>query len=85
MQEDQHSQLTWTPEIPQILGHQPGPEYTIYENNNTYTAEDCHIWTQSEKMHTSCIKLEAPGSGEVRWGGGFRGGDIFVETGGGGI
>jgi hypothetical protein len=29
-----------------------------------YTAEDCQVWTQSEKMHLTLLKLEAPGSGE---------------------
>jgi hypothetical protein len=39
---------------------------------NTHTAEDCQVWVQSEKMHLTLKRLEAPGSLEVWWGGGWR-------------
>jgi hypothetical protein len=29
---------------------------------NTYTAEDCWVWVQSEKMYLTLKRLEAPGS-----------------------
>jgi len=32
---------------------------------NTYTAEDCRDWVQSEKMHLTLKRLEAPGSGDI--------------------
>jgi hypothetical protein len=70
LQEDQQSQLTWTPEIAQALGHQPGSIHSWYEAHNTYTAEDYWAWVQSEKMHLTLKSLEAPGYGEVWWGGG---------------
>ena len=37
-----------------------------YEATNTYTAEDCQVWVQSEKMYLALKRLEAPGSLEVR-------------------
>jgi hypothetical protein len=40
---------------------------------NTYTAEDCWIWVQSQKMYLSLKRLEAPGSLE------FWCRDILVE------
>ena len=43
---------------------------------NTYTAEDCWVWTQSEKMHLTLKRLEALGSGQVWWGV-----DILMEMG----
>jgi hypothetical protein len=36
---------------------------------NTYTAEDCWVWFQSQKKHLSLKRLEAPGSLEVWWDG----------------
>jgi hypothetical protein len=43
-----------------------------YEANNTYSAEDCWVRIQSEKMHLTLKRLEAPGCLEVRWGPGCR-------------
>jgi hypothetical protein len=37
-----------------------------------YTAEDCGVWVQSEKMHVTLKGLEVPGSLEV-WLGGWWG------------
>jgi hypothetical protein len=34
----------------------------------THIAEDCWVWTQSEKMYLTLERLGAPGSGEVWWG-----------------
>jgi hypothetical protein len=42
-----------------------------------YTTEDCRIWVQSEKMYLTLRRLEALESLEVRWGGGYAGGDIL--------
>ena len=53
-----------------------------YEAFNIYPAEDCWVWAQSEKMHVTLKRLEAPGSGEVWWSKGWVGGGILVETGG---
>jgi hypothetical protein len=36
---------------------------------NTYRAGDCQAWLQSEKMHLTLKRMEAPGSLEVWWGG----------------
>jgi hypothetical protein len=36
----------------------------------TYTTEDSRVYVQSEMMHLTLKRLEAPGSLEVRWGGG---------------
>jgi hypothetical protein len=48
---------------------------------STYTAEDCQVWVQSEKMHLTFKRLETSGSLEAWWGeGGGR--DILLETGG---
>ena len=47
---------------------------------NTYTAEDCRVWVQSGMMHLTLNRLEAPGSLEVRWGGGWGLGSEGVET-----
>jgi hypothetical protein len=41
---------------------------------NTYTAEDCRVWIQSEKMHLTLKRLEVPESLEVSWGVGHLGG-----------
>jgi hypothetical protein len=38
---------------------------------NTHTAEDFQVWVQSEKMHLTLKRLEAPGSLEVWWGRGI--------------
>jgi hypothetical protein len=56
-----------------------------HEVPNTHTVENCRVYVHSEKMHLTLKRLEAPGSLEVRWGGGCGG--IHVETGvwGGGI
>jgi hypothetical protein len=43
-----------------------------------HTIEDCWVHIQSEMMYLTLKRLEAPGSLEVRWGGG---GDIHMETG----
>jgi hypothetical protein len=45
---------------------------------HTCIAEDCQVWTQSEKMHLTLKRLEAPGNGEVWWGGS---GNILLEMG----
>jgi hypothetical protein len=45
---------------------------------NTHTVEDFWVRVHSEMMHLILKRLEAPGSLEVRWGGG---GDILVDTG----
>jgi hypothetical protein len=45
-----------------------------YKAPNTYTAENCQVWTQSEKMHLNIKRLEASGIGEVSFGGSYRGG-----------
>jgi hypothetical protein len=43
---------------------------------DTYTAEDCLVWPQSEKICLTLERLEALGSGEAgKWGG------IFLEMG----
>jgi hypothetical protein len=34
----------------------------LSEASNTYTAEDCQVWVQSEKMLITLRRLEAPGS-----------------------
>ena len=49
---------------------------------NTYTAEDCLVWTHSEKINLILKRLEAPGSREVWWGGGGK--LSLLEDGGGG-
>jgi hypothetical protein len=58
---------------------------SLHEAPSTYTAEYYRVWIQSEKMHLTLEKLEAPGTGEVWWGGGGMGwvGDILLETGAG--
>ena len=38
---------------------------------NTHMVEDCQVCVHSEMMHLSLKRLEAPGSLEVRWGGGW--------------
>jgi hypothetical protein len=47
---------------------------------NIHTVEDFQLWFNSEMMHLTLKRLEAPGSLEVRWGGG---GDTHVDIGGG--
>jgi hypothetical protein len=78
--EDQQSQLTWTPEISQTLGHSPGSVYHLIRAPhlpNTYTEE---VWTQSEKMDLTLKRLE----NSRQWGGlvgwGFRVGYNLIET-----
>ena len=40
--------------------------YTSWsEAPDTYTAEDCLVWPQWEKMHLTLERLESPGSGEA--------------------
>jgi hypothetical protein len=51
-----------------------------YEAPDTYTAEDCLVWSQWEKTHLSPKKLEDPGIGKI-WGGGLYGVDILLEMG----
>jgi hypothetical protein len=41
--------------------------------------EDCRVCVHSEMIHLTLKRVEAPGSLEIRWGGG-----IHVETGWGG-
>jgi hypothetical protein len=48
---------------------------------HTHTVEESQVCVHSEMMHLTLKRLEAPGSLEVRWGGGE---DIHVETGWGG-
>jgi hypothetical protein len=57
---------------PQTRQHRPD----AMSPPNTYTAEDCQVWIQSEKIHLSLKRMEAPWSGEVWWGrdGGWAGG-----------
>jgi hypothetical protein len=49
-----------------------------------YRGDVCWVWIQSEKMYLTLKRLEAPGSLEVWWDGGWEGGDILMETGEGG-
>jgi hypothetical protein len=37
---------------------------------NTHRAEDCQVWTQTEKMHLTLKRLGTPWSWEVWWIGG---------------
>jgi hypothetical protein len=67
LQEDQQSQSTWTLGISQSLYHHQTAYTSWYEAPNTYTAEDCWVWTQWERM-----RLESPGRLEVWWGGGWE-------------
>jgi hypothetical protein len=39
---------------------------------NTHTVEDFQVSVHSEKKHLTLKRLEAPGSLEVRWGGGIH-------------
>ena len=51
-----------------------------------YTAEDCQVCVQSEKMHLTLKRLEVQGGLEVLWDVGDVGSwgcGILVETGGG--
>ena len=48
------------------------------------TAEDLLVWVQSEKMHLTLKRLEAPGSLEVWWGGGMEVGTCLRRWGLGG-
>jgi hypothetical protein len=52
---------------PQDLSNtEPGSIYQLVcEAPNTYTAGDCWVWVQSEKMHLTLKRLESPGSLEV--------------------
>jgi hypothetical protein len=50
-----------------------------YEAPHTYTGENCLVWPQWEKIHLTLEKLEAPGCGQVWWGGG-EGRGILLET-----
>jgi hypothetical protein len=68
--EDQQSHLIWTTEIFQTQVHQTGSIYQLIWGPNTYTEEDCWVSVKSEMMHLTLKRLQAPGSLEVRWGGG---------------
>ena len=63
----------------------PGPptvqHIPAHMSSPTHIAEDCWVWTQSEKMYLTLESLRAPGSREVWWGGC---GYILLETGVGG-
>ena len=48
---------------------------------NTHIVEGFQVYVHSEMMYLTLKKLEAPGSLDVRWGGGWG---IHVETGCGG-
>jgi hypothetical protein len=48
---------------------------------NTYTAEECWVWVQSEKIHLTLKKLEAPGSLDVWLGKGWWEGHPSGDTG----
>jgi hypothetical protein len=50
----------------------PNRQHTLADmrTTNTYTAEDFRVCIHSEMMHLTFNRLEAPGSLEVRWGGG---------------
>jgi hypothetical protein len=41
------------------------------DSPNTHIGEDCRVYVHSEMMHINLQRLEAPGSLEVRWGGGW--------------
>jgi hypothetical protein len=47
-----------------------------------YTVEDCLVWTQSEKMHLTPLRLGAPGGMEIWWGVCVGGKDILLKRGG---
>jgi hypothetical protein len=65
---DQQSELTQTPGSAQTLRHQPDRIQELVHDLLTYTAEDCLIWPQWEKMHLTLNKLD-PGTGDAWWGG----------------
>jgi hypothetical protein len=46
-----------------------------------YTAEDCHVWVQLEKMHQTLKRLEVPGRREVWWGDRWWGGHPHGDRG----
>jgi hypothetical protein len=49
----------------------PTRQYTSwYEDLNTHRVEDCWVWVQSEKMHLTLRRLEAPACLDVWLGGG---------------
>jgi hypothetical protein len=58
----------------QTLDHQLGNIHQLIWGPNTYIAEYCQVWVQSEKMYPTLESLEVPRSGEFWWGGGWRGG-----------
>jgi hypothetical protein len=45
--------------------------YIFYETPNAHTAQDFQVCVHSEMMNLTLKRLEAPGSLEVRWGGGW--------------
>jgi hypothetical protein len=45
---------------------------SCYEAPNTHIVEDFWVCVYSEMMHLTLKRLEAPGSLEVRWGGGWE-------------
>ena len=64
---DQQSQLTWNPQISQILDHQPdsiqqligGPQHIDSRGLSDLDS------LREDKMHLTLKRLKAPGSGEV--------------------
>ena len=65
-EEDQQSQITWTSQDlsdtePPTRQHTPAD----MKPPNTYTAEDCQVWTQLEKVHLTLKRFVATGSREV--------------------
>lgn len=61
------SQLTWNPEISRTLDHESGSIHKLIWVLNTYTPEDYWVWDQSEKIHLTLKRLEAPGNLEEWW------------------
>jgi hypothetical protein len=65
LQEDQPSQLTWTPEISQTLDHQPGSIEQLIQGHQYIYSRGLLALIQSEKMHLTLKRLEALGIIEV--------------------
>ena len=57
--------LTQTPEISQMLANSQAAYTSWSEAPDTYTAEDCLVWTQWERNHLTLERFEALGSGEA--------------------
>jgi hypothetical protein len=62
------SSLNWPGPL-RSLRHWATNQAPAAKGPHTYTAENCLIWPQWAKMHLTLQGLEAPGSGEVWWGG----------------